>query len=94
MALHVPTGCRQAVRTLWGQQMGLVTNNLGLAARTRADVLKCRQLNPLQGGLCGASETDTTQGRNLARGHLRKKEPTGKARIARKLEGPKLSEAQ
>lgn len=33
----------------------------------------------------GASGTDTTQGRNLARGHQRKKEPTGKARTAQKV---------
>lgn len=85
MSLHVSTGCRQALRTLWAQQMGLVTNNLGLASRTRADVLKCRQLNPLQGGLRGASGTDSTQGRNLARGHERKKEPTGKARTVQKV---------
>lgn len=85
MSLHVPTGCRQALRTLWAQQMGLVTNNLGLASRTRADVLKCRQLNPLQGGLRGASGTDSTQARNLARGHERKKEPTGKARTVQKV---------
>lgn len=89
MALHVPTGCRQAVRTLWAQQMGLVTNNLGLASRKWADVLKCRQLNPLQGGLCGASGTDTTQGRNLAWGHERKKEPTGKVKTVQKVERTK-----
>lgn len=78
MALHVPTGCRQAVRTLTAQQRGLVTNNLSLAFRTRAAVLKFGQLNPHKRGphgasiltppKDGASGIDTTQGTDTQEG--------------------------
>jgi hypothetical protein len=42
MALCVPAGCEQTLRTLWSQQMEMVTNNLRVAFKIKAVVLKCR----------------------------------------------------
>lgn len=89
MALHVPTGCEQPVRTLWAQQMGLVTSILSLASRTRAAGLRCRQLNPHQGGLRGAPGTDTTRG--VVRG---RRSPQARREQSLKLEGPRQQGAR